>query len=139
MRRVLALSLLMSVPLIGHVASAEEARGPAARLRAEVDEVAAGEGAEAASAEIERARELLDRAERARAAGDDGVAEALLSVVPLQIRLVRETIRAARMEATAADVERRSLEAEQQARAARDRLEQVLERLLALSVGRPFE
>lgn len=124
----------------GEGRAAAEAEAPRiAALEAELEALAGGPASDVAPDEIRRARELLAQARAAEAAGESRVAEGLLGAIPLQLRLVREIVAAAELEARAAAAERESLEAERRAREARVAVDRLLERLVALSIGDPFE
>lgn len=127
--------VLISVITLLLVSAAFEARAQEEiqSLSRELDELARSESSELVEAEIERARELLRLAEEAQRQDQTTMARSVLSLVPLQIRLVREIIEAARLEQRADELERRLLEQQRARRVAREALDRVLERLLALS------
>jgi hypothetical protein len=99
----------------------------------ELEELARSESSEVVEAEIERARELIRLAEEAHRQGQTTTAQSVLSLIPLQIRLIREILEAARLEQRADELETRLLERRRARRVAREALDLVLERLLALS------
>lgn len=103
------------------------------QLETELDELESGEAATCARVEIERARELLRLAAEAESQGQTTTAQSVLSLVPLQLRLIREIVLAARLEGRADELEARLIEQERARQVAREALERVLERLIAMS------
>lgn len=130
---------LLAVPVFAAiVAFGIEARGQSSggveALEAELDGLVSRGASELAGAEVEQARELLRLAAAARSAGRSETARAILAVIPLQIRLIRELMRAAEAETEASAMEARLLERERERDVERAQLEALLERLLALTV-----
>jgi len=106
--------------------------GSGEMLELELAELQDGPAAELVPNELSRVRELLDLAARERAAGRDDSAEGVLSLVPLQLRLIGELLRASELEAEADRLEGRVIELDQRTRVAREQLDEVLARLLGL-------
>lgn len=102
-------------------------------LTEELEELAQSESSELAEAEIERARELLRLADEAGRQGQVTTSQSVLSLIPLQLRLIREILDAARLERRADELEARLIERRRARQVARETLDRVLERLLALS------
>lgn len=105
-------------------------------LEAQIQALSESPTAEIAAEEIERARLFLRLASEAREAGHGGVADGLLSLIPLQIRLVREILRAVEAERHADELEREVDEAVRASRREREALERALERVRSLTVLR---
>lgn len=122
----LAVFLLFGLP------SAASAQASLEELRQELAELDEGEAAEIVPDELERAHELLDLAHQESVAGNHDVARALLQLLPLQMRLIRELLRAARLEVEVVGTEVLLVDLEGRRRVERRSLEQVLERLLSL-------
>ncbi len=105
-------------------------------VRSQIEELAEGLAAEVADEQLERARELLRQADLAQTNGSAEQARAILSLLPLQLRLVREVVEAFRIEGAARDAEQQIVVLRERRRAARERLERLLEHLAALRQGR---
>jgi hypothetical protein len=123
------------VPLVVAVAlwsGSVSAQDDTERLAREIDELAESPGAEAAAAELDRARELLSLARQARASGDEPRARSIASLAPVQLRVARAVAAAACAESAATAAERRLADLVARRAVALHRLERLLERLAAL-------
>ena len=127
---VIAVSMvLIAAPAAAQPVSFEE-------ISEQIESLAEGHAVEIAPAELERARELLRLAMEQRDSGHERVAEGLLALVPLQLRLIHEILRAAEAEQRAVDIERQVADARRRSRVEREALERALERMLSLTVLR---
>lgn len=129
------ISAFMVIAILGWAWTAK-AQSDVAELDHELEQLAEGEASALVPEEIERARELLDLAVTESEAGNRQTARALLQLVPIQIRLIRELVSAVRAERSAGEAEAHLVELERRRRLERLSLEQVLERLLSLRPAR---
>jgi hypothetical protein len=135
MRRLgfVAVPVLLAIAAFGAEARGETSDGFEA-LSAELDQLVSRGAATSAGQEVQQARELLRLASQARSAGHAETAHAILAVLPLQLRLIRELMLASEAEDAASAAETRLLERERERDVEHARLETILERLLALTV-----
>lgn len=131
-RKLVGVTVGTVVCILAGEVYAQSAR--AEELQADIEILAEGPAGEVASEELTQARALLRLAIEARRSGDDQVSEGLLALVPIQLRLIREILRAVESERAADAAERELEEAERLVRVERENLERALARLLALSV-----
>jgi hypothetical protein len=129
---LIALFVAGLVCLIARTASAQTAS--VEELHGSIESLARGPAGELAPDEIDRARDLLRMSSDARRAGNIRAADGLLAVIPLQIRLIREILRAVEAERAADGAEGELEEARRLARSTREDLDRTLELLLSLIV-----